>query len=95
MPDSAAAQKTELEAYKQRLRWRSRRGLLELDLFFEKFLENGFDALSAAELEIYEDLLMMPDNDLLDWVDGKVEPAEARYLPILARLRHWQIQGNE
>lgn len=94
MPDTAAAQKTELDVYKQRLRWRSRRGLLELDLFFERFLENGFEDLSVAELEVYEDMLMMPDNDLLDWVDGRAQPEEARFLPILARLRHWQQSGN-
>jgi len=80
------------EADKNRLRWRSRRGLLELDLVFERFLEHDFDQMSAADLDIYQDLLMLPDNDLLDLVDGKTDTDEPRFIPLVARLRHWQVQ---
>ncbi|MDK2125534.1 FAD assembly factor SdhE [Parachitinimonas caeni] len=77
------------EAEKNRLRWRSRRGLLELDLVFSRFLQHEFDSLSDAEFEIYQDLLLLPDNDLLDLVDGKTESKDERFVPMLARLRSW------
>ncbi|WP_269532428.1 succinate dehydrogenase assembly factor 2 [Chitinimonas sp. BJYL2] len=83
------------QADKNRLRWRSRRGLLELDLVFEPFLEHDFDQLTPAELDVYQDLLMLPDNDLLDMVDGRTEPAEPRFAPLLMRLRHWQVTGKQ
>ncbi|QDQ29409.1 succinate dehydrogenase assembly factor 2 family protein [Chitinimonas arctica] len=79
------------QADKNRLRWRSRRGLLELDLVFELFLEHDFDRLSAAELDVYQDLLMLPDIDLLELVDGKTDTTDMRLAPILAQLRHWQV----
>ncbi|WP_184195230.1 FAD assembly factor SdhE [Chitinimonas taiwanensis] len=82
---------TYTQADKNRLRWRSRRGLLELDIVFEMFLEHDFDGLTDAELDVYQDLLMLPDIDLLELVDGKTDTTDARLAPILARLRHWQV----
>ncbi|PHV13276.1 FAD assembly factor SdhE [Chitinimonas sp. BJB300] len=82
---------TYTQADKNRLRWRSRRGLLELDIVFEQFLEYDFDLLSPADLDVYQDLLMLPDIDLLELVDGKAETTDKRLAPILERLRHWQV----
>jgi succinate dehydrogenase flavin-adding protein (antitoxin of CptAB toxin-antitoxin module) len=48
--------------------------------------------MSPADLDIYQDLLMLPDNDLLDLVDGKTDTDEPRFIPLVARLRHWQVQ---
>ncbi|WP_374349225.1 succinate dehydrogenase assembly factor 2 [Chitinimonas sp.] len=78
------------QAEMNRLRWQSRRGLLELDLVLKPFLEHDFEHLSQAELDAYQDLLLLPDNDLLDLVDGKTETSESRFGPILAKLRRWQ-----
>jgi succinate dehydrogenase / fumarate reductase iron-sulfur subunit/antitoxin CptB len=79
------------QAEKNRLRWQSRRGLLELDLVLKPFLEHQFDLLSPAELDAYHDLLLLPDNDLLDLVDGKTETSDPRLADILAKLRRWQV----
>jgi antitoxin CptB len=54
-----------------RIRWRSRRGLLELDLVLEKFLDKHLQQLTEQQLDSYKDLLFLPDNDLLDFVDGR------------------------
>lgn len=70
-----------------RLRWRSRRGLLELDLVLEKFLATGLQQLSPAEVEAYKDLLLLPDNDLLDLVNGKTELDQERLQHIVRLLR--------
>ncbi|HEY9104371.1 succinate dehydrogenase assembly factor 2 [Chitinimonas sp.] len=83
------------QADKNRLRWRSRRGLLELDLVFELFLEHDFDQLSPAELDVYQDLLMLPDVDLLELVDGKTVTDDPRFVPILTKLQHWQVLKNQ
>ena len=60
----------------ERLKWRSRRGLLELDLVFERFWTRTGDKLDEAEAAALERLLRMPDNDLLDLVMGRAEPPE-------------------
>ena len=48
-----------------RLRWRCRRGLKELDVFFEAFVANGYEALPDASLPALERLLELYDQDIL------------------------------
>ena len=57
----------------ERLKWRSRRGLLELDLVFERFWKRTGDKLDDVEAAALEKLLRLPDNDLLDLVMGRAE----------------------
>ena len=70
-----------------RIRWRCRRGLLELDLILAGFLERHLARLDARQLTALDVLLDAPDNDLLDWALGRCEPADPRYRPGLALLR--------
>ena len=55
----------------ERLKWRSRRGLLELDIVFERFWAHEGARLTEGEGRVLEQLLQLPDNDLLDLVMGK------------------------
>ena len=58
----------------RRLRWQCRRGLLELDLLFVRFLEQRYSALSVAEQVDFQRLLEQPDQTLLAWLQGQQEP---------------------
>ena len=57
----------------ERLKWRSRRGLLELDLVLTRFWANAGRNLTDAEAKVLEQLLALPDNDLLDMVMEKTQ----------------------
>jgi antitoxin CptB len=70
-----------------RIRWRCRRGLLELDLILAGFLERHLARLDPNELQVFDELLDAPDNDLLDWALGREDPGDPRYLPVLELLR--------
>jgi succinate dehydrogenase flavin-adding protein (antitoxin of CptAB toxin-antitoxin module) len=70
----------------ERLKWRSRRGLLELDLVFEKFWARE-PALSVGDIVAMERLLTMPDNDLLDLVMGRAETKDPGDRAMLEKLR--------
>ena len=59
----------------ERLKWRSRRGLLELDLVFERFWAREGAKLDEKDAAALEKLLALPDNDLLDLVMGKASAA--------------------
>jgi antitoxin CptB len=72
---------------KDRIRWRSRRGVLELDLVLERFLAGQFNALTQDELEVYKDLLLLPDNDLLDLVNGKLDLQDVDQQAMVHKLR--------
>jgi len=63
-----------------RLKWGCRRGLLELDIILERFLEKD-------DPRGLEELLELPDNDLLDIVMGRSEAYGPHLNDIVARLR--------
>jgi len=71
----------------ERLRWRSRRGLLELDLVFERFWAGPGSRMNEEEAARLEALLQLPDNDLLDLVMGRAEAPEADLRVVVDMLR--------
>ena len=74
-----------------RLRWRSRRGLLENDLILSRFLDAHETELTDDEVDALTRLLDLTDNELMDLLLGRSEPAGRLDLPqvhgLLARLR--------
>lgn len=74
-------------AEKKRLVWRSRRGLLELDLQLERFVREALPVLGEADLLIYRDMLLLPDNDLLDYLNGTAECPDLRLVPMIEQIR--------
>ncbi len=54
-----------------KLRWRCRRGLLENDLFIERFFARHADTLSARRADALGLLMELSDNDLLDLLLGR------------------------
>ncbi|MFK7963328.1 MAG: succinate dehydrogenase assembly factor 2 [Burkholderiaceae bacterium] len=74
------------EAQRRRLRWRSRRGLLENDLVLTRFLDEHELSLSDAEVTGYHQLLDLTDNDLLDLILARKEPEPGLQSPEIARV---------
>ena len=78
-------------ARRARLRWRSRRGLLENDLILTRFLDQHESTLTDEEVDALTRLLELSDNDLMHLLLGRKEPGEEVDLPhvhsLLARLR--------
>jgi len=56
-----------------RLKWRSRRGMLENDLVMEKFFERHTADLTPERVEGLQVLLELPDTDLWDLIAGRLE----------------------
>jgi antitoxin CptB len=71
-----------------KLRWRCRRGLLENDLFIERFF-----ARHGSGITVRQSLMDLADNDLLDLLLARKEPqgeldrAEVREVLALLRQR--------
>lgn len=74
-------------AEKKRIRWRSRRGLLELDIVLERFLDQGFEALDEPGLVAYRRLLELDDNDFLDVVNAKKDLDDPELMAVVKLLR--------
>ncbi len=71
----------------ERLRWRSRRGLLEMDLILQRFMARHLAALEGDDLIVYDRLLDLPDNDFLDLAMGRSEPEDPAWRPLLQKIR--------
>lgn len=57
-----------------KLRWRCRRGLLENDLFIERFFARHESGLTVGEADALGVLMDLSDNDLLDLLLGRKTP---------------------
>jgi antitoxin CptB len=57
-----------------KLRWRCRRGLLENDLFVERFFERHQDHLTPRRAQALLALMDLADNDLLDLLLARQQP---------------------
>lgn len=57
--------------------WRSRRGMLELELKLVPFVRDHFNNLTAVEQKAYEAMLNEEDWQLYDWMQGREVPDDA------------------
>jgi len=75
-----------------KLRWRCRRGLLENDLFVERFFRRHEETITTRQAAGLLALMDLADNDLLDLLlarkelQGEVDIPEAR--EVLAQMRN-------
>ncbi|MEE1653850.1 succinate dehydrogenase assembly factor 2 [Brachymonas sp. G13] len=74
-----------------KLRWRCRRGLLENDLFIERYLDKYGSAMTVREARAMYALMDLADNDLLDLMLRRKEPTAPLDTPdvlsLLERMR--------
>ena len=71
----------------ERLRWRCRRGLLELDVVLKNFLDQDYQTLAPAEQETFDKLLAVPDNILWAYLQGSENPPEKELRQIVSKIR--------
>ena len=71
----------------QKVRWHSRRGMLELDLVLVPFVDRFYPQMGDVDQQRYIDLLACEDQDLLAWLLGHSEPADAGLAQIVRYIR--------
>ncbi len=72
---------------KSRLIWSCRRGMLELDLILNSFLEKGLNLLNESQLNQFKFLLTATDPELYGWLMGHEEPYKEELLEIVTLIR--------
>ena len=70
----------------RRLRWRCRRGLLENDLFIDRFFEQYENQLTTPLVQGLLQLMDLSDNDLLDLLLARKEPEADQSSPELLQV---------
>jgi antitoxin CptB len=68
---------------RNRLYWKCRRGLLELDIVLQRFIP----ILTDEDVRPLHGLLDLPDNDLWDIISGRSDDYDRSFEETVARLR--------
>ncbi len=70
-----------------RLYWRSRRGLLELDLVLPGFVRQCYAGMQPEQQACYRRLLECEDQDILSWIQGLSRPQDAELAALIDLIR--------
>ncbi|MGB0458975.1 MAG: succinate dehydrogenase assembly factor 2 [Porticoccaceae bacterium] len=62
---------------KNRLLWASRRGMLELDLLLQPFVENHYDHLTDDDKQQFHLFLELEDQQLFQWLVQKEKASDS------------------
>ena len=72
----------------KRLIYRSKnRGCKEMDIVLGNYAKGGINSLNPRELELYSNLLEEADNDIWDWVSGKIPPP-SEYAGLINKIQN-------
>ncbi len=72
----------------ERLRWRCRRGMLELDLLLQGFLDRGYSQLDDVQKRLFVSLLELPDQTLIEYLLGSSEIEQKEFVDVIERIRY-------
>lgn len=69
--------------------YRARRGLKELDVYFDPYVKNYYLNADPAEKQMFADLVEQEDPDLLDWFMEVSEPPRPELREFINKLKHY------
>ena len=64
--------------------------MLELDLLFNRFIDNKFQQLSIEEQYCLVDMLQEEDTKLYDWFFSNKQPERKDFALLLKKIKHVQ-----
>jgi antitoxin CptB len=68
------------------LRWRCRRGMRELDVLLERYLQERYPCAAAAEQQAFEALLDLPDPQLFAYLMRRETPSNPEWVDVIDKL---------
>jgi len=75
------------QSNKNRLYWRCRRGMAELDFLLQNFLEKNYETASPADLLAFQKLLETPDALLLEYLLRGTVPVDPLTRDVVQKIR--------
>ena len=68
-----------------KLRWKSRKGIRELDILLQNYLDTHYSNLDSLDKKLFEEILEIDTYDLLNAISGKSSYNE-KYESIMTQL---------
>lgn len=84
-----------MDAQYNKLHWRCRRGMKELDLLTLGYLERYYRHAPAEEQQAFADLLELQDPQLMGYILGRETPADAATTRVVSMMRTMLHHSSE
>ena len=68
-----------------KLRWKSRKGIRELDILLQNYLDTHYSSLDSLDKKLFDEILEIDTYDLLNAISGKSSYNE-KYESIITQL---------
>ena len=68
-----------------KLRWKSRKGIRELDILLQNYLDTHYSSLDSQDKKLFEEILEIDTYDLLNAISGK-SSYNKKYESIITQL---------
>jgi antitoxin CptB len=85
-PDSYSSPSAVRRPPLTQLRWRCRRGMRELDVVLERYLEQRYASAPETEQRAFESLLDLPDPQLFAYLMRRETPVDSGWVDVIAKL---------
>lgn len=79
----------ELTLEERKVIYRARRGLKEIDVYFDPYVKQYYLQADAFEKEMFAELVEQEDPDLLDWFMEVSEPPRPELKTFILKLKHY------
>jgi len=70
------------------LKWRCRRGMLELDILLNTYLDTRYESMSEQQGAVFRDVLDYPDQVLFDLLLGNMQSSDADVSRLISEIQH-------
>ena len=78
----------------KKLRWKARKGIRELDILLQRYLDTQYSNLNESEKKLFEDVLDIETYDLLNAISGKTSYNQ-KYENIIKQLSNLSVMNND
>ncbi len=79
----------EMTLEERKVIYRARRGLKEIDVYFDPYVKQYYLQADAEEKATFAELVAQEDPDLLDWFMEVSEPERPEMKQLIIKLKHY------
>lgn len=79
----------EMTLEERKVVYRARRGLKEIDVYFDLYVKNYYLTADPAEKALFAELVEQEDPDLLDWFMEVSEPPRTELREFIYKLKQY------
>ena len=77
------------------LKWRCRRGMLELDILLNSYLDKNYNTMSKQQGDIFSEVLDYPDQVLFDLLLGNMQSSDARVNRLVSEIQRISCNNQD